>query len=178
MDASLPEFVLLFVIGLIVLGPERLAQVARKLGHFVGYARRMSRNLQTQLEDELEMKRIRESLPKRVDLREQLGIADIEKDLKSLADDVEGKKKPAPKPTPIPPPNAPEAASEPDDEGTEHNEIDWEAWEREGSGDGAQSQADVDDAAPDLPDPADAGRSGQADQKTASERKTGDAGAS
>ena len=59
MDASLPEFLLLFVIGLLVLGPERMAQVAKKIGHFVGYARRMSRNFQVQLEDELEMKQIR-----------------------------------------------------------------------------------------------------------------------
>ena len=88
MDASLPEFLLLFVIGLIVLGPERMSQVARKIGQFVGYARRMSRNLQTQLEDELEVQRIRESLPTRVDLREQLGIDDIEKDLKAVADEV------------------------------------------------------------------------------------------
>ena len=121
MDASLPEFVLLFVIGLIVLGPERMAQVARKLGQFFGYARRMSRNLQTQLEDELELKRIQETLPKRVDLKAQLGIDDIEKDLKSIADDVEGRT----------PAAQPEAASgvvttDPDDEGTEHRDTGWD----------------------------------------------------
>ncbi len=121
MDASLPEFVLLFVIGLIVLGPERMAQVARKLGQFFGYARRMSRNLQTQLEDELELKRIQETLPKRVDLKAQLGIDDIEKDLKSIADDVEGR-------TPAQPPAAASGAvtTDPDDEGTEHNDVDWD----------------------------------------------------
>ena len=91
MDASFPEFLLLFVIGLIVLGPERMSQVAKKIGEFVGYARRMSGNLQRQLEDELEMNRIRESLPKKVDLKAQLGIDEIERDLKSIADDVEGR---------------------------------------------------------------------------------------
>jgi sec-independent protein translocase protein TatB len=134
MDASLPEFVLLFVIGLIVLGPERMAQVARKLGQFFGYARRMSRNLQTQLEDELELKRIRDSLPERVDLKAQLGIDEIEKDLKSIADEVEGRA-----------PNRASASdgdgsprrlttadttnpvtTDPDDEGTEHNDTDWD----------------------------------------------------
>lgn len=84
MEWSGPELILLFVIALVVLGPERMAQVAKKLGQFVGYARRMSRNLQVQLEDELEMKQIRESLPKRVDLRKELGIDELEKDVKKL----------------------------------------------------------------------------------------------
>ncbi|MEL6948874.1 MAG: twin-arginine translocase TatA/TatE family subunit [Pseudomonadota bacterium] len=145
MDASLPEFLLLFVIGLIVLGPERMAAVAKKIGQFVGYARRMSSNLQTQLEDELELKRIRESLPARVDLREQLGIDDIEKDLKSVADDVErapgsttetSDAKAAPAEA-----DAPEAETEPkldtshhdavvttdpDNEGMDHKDVAWE----------------------------------------------------
>ncbi len=123
MDASLPEFVLLFVIGLIVLGPERMAQVARKLGQFFGYARRMSRNLQTQLEDELELKRIQETLPKRVDLKAQLGIDDIEKDLKSIADDVERPASAAPS---APRSGAVAADLDDDDEGTEHRDTDWD----------------------------------------------------
>lgn len=145
MDASLPEFLLLFVIGLIVLGPERMAAVAKKIGQFVGYARRMSSNLQTQLEDELELKRIRESLPERVDLREQLGIDDIEKDLKAVADDVErasdsSAKTPvaeaAPSDTDTSEPAAePEldtshhndvVTTDPDDEGMDHNDVEWE----------------------------------------------------
>ena len=127
MDASLPEFVLLFVIGLIVLGPERMAQVARKLGQFFGYARRMSRNLQTQLEDELELKRIQDTLPKRVDLKAELGLDEVEKDLKSIADDVEDR-------TSSTSTTAPAAAAavagvvnaDPDDEGTEHHDTDWD----------------------------------------------------
>ncbi|MEO1116850.1 MAG: twin-arginine translocase TatA/TatE family subunit [Pseudomonadota bacterium] len=145
MDASLPEFLLLFVIGLIVLGPERMAAVAKKIGQFVGYARRMSSNLQTQLEDELELKRIRESLPARVDLREQLGIDDIEKDLKAVADDVErAPDSPAKSPVAEAAPSdadttepaaEPEldtshhndvVTTDPDDEGMDHNDVEWE----------------------------------------------------
>ena len=174
MDASLPEFVLLFVIGLIVLGPERLAQVARKLGQFVGYARRMSRNLQTQLEDELEMKRIKESLPKRVDLREQLGLDDIENDLKSIAEDVEGRKQRAPTPTPLPAAagsvdDKPPVATDPDDEGTEHNDIDWDEWEREGSDDSDAAEAT---SAP----PPSADTPAEPEPTPAGDRKSGDAG--
>ncbi|MEN7342342.1 MAG: twin-arginine translocase TatA/TatE family subunit [Pseudomonadota bacterium] len=81
MEWSGPELILLFVIALIVLGPERMAQVAKKLGQFVGYARRMSRNFQVQLEDEIEMQQIRDSLPKKVDLKKELGVDKLEKEL-------------------------------------------------------------------------------------------------
>jgi sec-independent protein translocase protein TatB len=47
------ELILLFLIGLIVLGPERLPRVANQLGTWLGQARRMSRVLKRQLEDEL-----------------------------------------------------------------------------------------------------------------------------
>jgi sec-independent protein translocase protein TatB len=47
------EFLLLCVIGLLILGPERLPAVARKLGGWIGKARAMTRSLQHQLEEEL-----------------------------------------------------------------------------------------------------------------------------
>ena len=81
MEWSGPELILLFVIALIVLGPERMTQVAKKIGQFVGYARRMSRNFQVQLEDEIEMQQIRDSLPKKVDLKKELGVDQLEKEL-------------------------------------------------------------------------------------------------
>ena len=79
------EFILIFLIMLVVLGPERMAEVAKKLGQLVGYARRMGRNLSYQLEDELELKALRESLPPRVDLEEELGVKDLKKSVQSLA---------------------------------------------------------------------------------------------
>ena len=51
---SFSEFFLLFLIGLIVLGPERLPKVANQLGRWVGQARRMTRVMKRQLEDELD----------------------------------------------------------------------------------------------------------------------------
>ncbi len=48
------EFILLCLIGLLILGPERLPRVARQLGSWVGKARQMTRGLQRQLEDELD----------------------------------------------------------------------------------------------------------------------------
>lgn len=63
------ELIILFMIGLVVLGPKRLPKVANQLGTWVGQARRMTRVMKRQLEEEL-------------DLSEDF------KDLKSLKDDL------------------------------------------------------------------------------------------
>ncbi|MDZ7645296.1 MAG: Sec-independent protein translocase protein TatB [Woeseiaceae bacterium] len=47
------ELIILLMIGLIVLGPERLPRVANQLGSWLGQARRMTRVMKRQLEDEL-----------------------------------------------------------------------------------------------------------------------------
>jgi sec-independent protein translocase protein TatB len=48
------ELVLLFVLGLVVLGPEKLPRVANQLGRYVGQARRMASTLTTQIRSEFE----------------------------------------------------------------------------------------------------------------------------
>jgi sec-independent protein translocase protein TatB len=53
-DVGFWELVILFGIGLMVLGPERMPKVAAKVGRWAGQARRMARNLSTQLRDEIE----------------------------------------------------------------------------------------------------------------------------
>ncbi len=51
------EFILVCLIGLLILGPERLPGVARQIGAWVGKARQLTRSLQRQLEDELDVKK-------------------------------------------------------------------------------------------------------------------------
>lgn len=51
------EFLLLCLIGLLILGPERLPRVARQIGGWVGKARQMTRAMQRQLEDEIDVKK-------------------------------------------------------------------------------------------------------------------------
>ena len=48
------ELIILALIGLIVLGPERLPRVANQIGGWLGQARRMTRVMKRQLEDELD----------------------------------------------------------------------------------------------------------------------------
>lgn len=50
---GLSELALLFVIGLLILGPERLPRVASQLGRWVGRARRTANQLRYQLEREV-----------------------------------------------------------------------------------------------------------------------------
>ncbi len=58
------ELIILFLIGLIVLGPERLPRVANQLGSWLGQARRMTRVMKRQLEDELDFeKQLRTKTP-------------------------------------------------------------------------------------------------------------------
>ena len=47
------ELIILILIGLIVLGPRRLPQIANQLGSWIGQARRMTRSMRRQLEEEL-----------------------------------------------------------------------------------------------------------------------------
>lgn len=50
---SSPEFLLIVVLALVVLGPKRLPEIANKIGGWVGQARRMTRIMKRQLEEEL-----------------------------------------------------------------------------------------------------------------------------
>ncbi len=52
-DVGFWELAVTFVVGLLVLGPERLPGVARQLGQWAGKARHMARLLTTQLQDEM-----------------------------------------------------------------------------------------------------------------------------
>lgn len=51
------ELIILFLIGLIVLGPERLPRVANQLGGWLGQARRMTRVMKRQLEEEINLEK-------------------------------------------------------------------------------------------------------------------------
>ncbi len=76
-DVGFFELIIIFVIGLLVLGPERLPRVAAKVGNWVGQARRMTRNLRYQLEDELSLKERQEAARK--------FVADVENEIKSAS---------------------------------------------------------------------------------------------
>ena len=63
------ELLLLCIIGLLILGPERLPRVARQIGSWVAKARQMTRAMQRQIEEELDAEKNLGIDPKDLDPR-------------------------------------------------------------------------------------------------------------
>jgi len=61
LEGSFWELALIFIIALIVFGPEKLPSVARTVGLWVGRARAVVRNLSDQLERELAAEEMRKA---------------------------------------------------------------------------------------------------------------------
>ena len=66
-DIGFWELVLVFVVALVILGPERLPQVAAKAGRWMANARAIVRNLRAQIEAELAQKERAHADPGRAD---------------------------------------------------------------------------------------------------------------
>jgi sec-independent protein translocase protein TatB len=67
-DIGFWELVILFGLGLMVLGPERMPRVAAQLGRWAGQARSMARNLTRQIRDEIEpLETMKSNLDKTMD---------------------------------------------------------------------------------------------------------------
>lgn len=60
-EGSFWELALIFVLALVVFGPERLPGLARTVGLWVGRARAVVRNLSAQIERELEAEELRKA---------------------------------------------------------------------------------------------------------------------
>jgi Tat protein translocase TatB subunit len=62
-DIGFSEILVIFILALIVLGPEKLPRVVREVGRWVGRARAMARQFQEQLEEEVDSDRNRTIRP-------------------------------------------------------------------------------------------------------------------
>ncbi len=65
-DIGFSEILVIFVLALIVLGPQKLPRVVREVGRWVGRARAMARQFQEQLEEEVDDDRNRKVRPEPV----------------------------------------------------------------------------------------------------------------
>ena len=70
-DIGFAELTLIFIIGLVVLGPERLPTVARTLGHWIGRARSTFNHLKSELEREAVTPDMQERMEKQM---RQMGL--------------------------------------------------------------------------------------------------------
>ena len=98
-DVGFAELLLLSLVGLLVLGPERLPKVARTLGGMARKARSSWLSLKRSIEAEMRAEELKEPL------------RHFEKELKSTVDEVKSGVSPTPRQTP---PGATSAAK-PDD---------------------------------------------------------------
>src|SRR5712664_857543 len=60
-DIGFSEVLLIFVIALIVLGPEKLPRAASQVGRWIGRARAMARQFKDQLEEEVNLENVRKA---------------------------------------------------------------------------------------------------------------------
>ncbi len=77
-DIGFIELVVVGIIALLVLGPERLPKAARTAGKWVGRARRMVSQFTSELDRQIELEELREKL------KQQGGSLDIEKDVQQI----------------------------------------------------------------------------------------------
>ena len=83
-DIGVWELVLLSVVGLLVLGPERLPVAIRSVSRFVGAAKSMANNVKDELSHELKVQELQDNLRK----AEQMGMEDLSPDLKASVDEL------------------------------------------------------------------------------------------
>lgn len=81
-DVGFSELFMIMVIALIVIGPERLPGVAKKVGRYIGKAKRTFENVKREVQSELET----EELNKR--LAENNILHDTKKDLTEISDEL------------------------------------------------------------------------------------------
>ncbi|MGF1752205.1 Sec-independent protein translocase protein TatB [Vibrio makurazakiensis] len=83
-DIGFWELVLISVVGLVVLGPERLPVAIRSVSKFIGQAKSMANSVKDELSHELKVQELQENLRK----AEQMGMDDLSPDLKASVDEL------------------------------------------------------------------------------------------
>ena len=84
-DLGFLEIFICGVIALLVLGPERLPGAARAAGHWVGKARRMTRQFSEELDRQVKAEEIRERLKQE---KSDIGYEDIQKNVQEALDEA------------------------------------------------------------------------------------------
>jgi sec-independent protein translocase protein TatB len=84
-DIGFPELVLVAIVGLLVIGPERLPEALRTLGLWLGRMRRSFTSVKNEIEKEIGMDEVRRQLHNEAIMEE---MKRIESEVRSTADDV------------------------------------------------------------------------------------------
>lgn len=81
-DIGLWELILIGIIGLVVLGPERLPTAVRTVSGWIRTVRRLAQNVKNELEQELEIEKLHSDLKKAEKISQDLNNKDIPDELK------------------------------------------------------------------------------------------------
>jgi len=82
-DVGFWEILLILVLALVIIGPERLPGAARKAGFFVGKARRYIEGVRSEVESEFDVNEF-----KRVLHNQEVQINELQQQLKAGVDDI------------------------------------------------------------------------------------------
>lgn len=83
-DISFGQLLLVLIIGLVVLGPERLPIAIKTVARWIKVLRRMSATVQLELNKELKLQELQDSLKK----AEQSGLKTLTPELQESIDDL------------------------------------------------------------------------------------------
>ena len=75
-DIGFWEMLVLCVLGLLILGPNKLPEVAIKIGNYVGRARSMVNSFSRQMRQEIELAPLRPDAPEKPNASEKLDGAE------------------------------------------------------------------------------------------------------
>lgn len=84
-DIGFAELLIIFVVSLLVVGPERLPVVARKVGLYIGRIKRSFNNIKQEVEQELEIEAVKAKLKENAMLAE---AKELENELSQTADQI------------------------------------------------------------------------------------------
>lgn len=116
-DIGFSELLVIAIVALIVIGPERLPKVARTLGHLFGRMQRYVNDVKADISREMELEELKKLQSSMEDAARTLGqsvekeVTETESELNKLAQSAQPVADPYPEPGPAPAPT--EAASKP-----------------------------------------------------------------
>jgi sec-independent protein translocase protein TatB len=111
-DIGFSELLVIAVVALIVIGPERLPKVARTAGHLFGRLQRYVNDVKADIQREMELdelKKLRSEFEDAARSVEQ-SVNEVGQDLRATSDDLNRSIAGSDTPTPASPPAAPPAA--------------------------------------------------------------------
>lgn len=99
-DIGFTELMVIFVVALLVVGPDRLPSVARKIGLYIGKMRRSFQSIKDEVEQELEIEAVKAQLKENAMLKEAKELeAELSKTIEITSNDKPVKSQKEGKPT-------------------------------------------------------------------------------